>query len=421
MRHFFKYLLIFLLTTLLTVPIGFYFGKLSTVSDNFHKFNLGIFQEAWQKIFSSSKDLSSPFVTQDIDKKYPLLKYSIPNLKKYQFQTSDLELLSLLAETDSYSSFVFSYQTMGKKMTGQINLPREVILKSRLAPVIIMIRGYVPLETYQTGAGTKNAAAEFAQAGYITIAPDFFGFGGSDAEPSDSWEARFIKPINIIELYHSIKTQAKIKVARDLTDDTFDAKEINLDPYQVGFWAHSNGGQIALTVLEVLAEPVPTTLWAPVTVPFPYSVLYFTDEMDDEGKESRAWLAKLEADYNVFEFTHTQYLQYLTGPIQIQHGTNDDAALIWWTEEFMQKIEQENKRRKEEQTNQPTPSSKANDALQSNDPNPANEEESLPTEPIEIIFKKYPGADHNLQPNWGAAVKKDLEFFEDKLKLVAAG
>ena len=150
----------------------------------------------------------------------------------------------------------------------------------------------------------------------------------------------------------------------------------------LGLWAHSNGGQIALSTLEIITDPLPTTLWAPVSVGFPYSVLFFTDEEPDEGQDTRTFIAAFEADYNAFEFSHTQYLQQLPAglSLQLHHGTSDDAALIAWSDEFVPKINLVNETRSE-------------------------------SDQIALTYYRYPGADHNLRPAWDTVVERDLEFF----------
>ena len=271
----------------------------------------------------------------------PLLKYSIINLKNYPFQSSQIKIEQLLNEEKDFNTYLFSYLSQGKKITGQLNLPN-----SEIKGIIIMIRGYVPPEIYQTGVGTKNAAAVLANNGYLTLAPDFLGFGGSDAESEDSWEARFVKPINVIELINSINSSRVITDSVDI-EIPDQVQNDKLGSYPIGLWAHSNGGQVALTVLEVLSEPIPTTLWAPVTAPFPYSVMFYSDEMEDEGKATRKWVSLFEANYDVFDFSLTKHLNLLTGPLQIHQGTIDDAAPVAWNDEFTDKITAENTRREE--------------------------------------------------------------------------
>lgn len=309
----------------------------------------------------------------------PLLAYSIPQLPSYPLNPSSIEIESVQEQTNDYTEYVFVYTTMGKKMSGQLNVPQEV---KPSAPVIILIRGYVPPEIFETGTGTKNAAKVFAQHGFITIAPDFFGYGLSDSEPEDPWEARFIKPVNVLELLASIRT---VGVPLGLQTDS------RVQASNIGIWAHSNGGQIALTTLEALNEPIPTTLWAPVTAPFPYSILFFGDEEEDEGKAQRAWIALFEKTYDVFDFSLTKHLDRLRGPLRIHHGTSDDAALYVWSSEFAKKIEAENENR---------------------DPQSA----------IDFKLITHPGADHNLQPasDWNAAIASDLKFFDHAFAASAA-
>jgi acetyl esterase/lipase len=171
----------------------------------------------------------------------------------------------------------------------------------------------------------------------------------------------------------------------------------------IGLWGHSNGGHIAISVLEITKQPYPTALWAPVTAPFPYSVLFFSDEDEDEGKRMRIWVNQLERDYELREFSITQYLDGLLGPIQLHHGTADEAALKIWSDEFIQKIEKENDRRaflKEEFQASSTESAKADDPF---------------LQPIDITYYKYPGADHNMQPGWDTVVERDITFYKDHL------
>lgn len=329
--------------------------------------------------------LLSPFNSIKAEKELPLLQYTIANLAKRRYQPSNLTIERPIKENDGFTSYLFSYTSMNKKITGQLNIPAELLGTSSTepTPVIIMLRGYAPQETYVTGDGTRNVAAIFAQNGYITIAPDFLGFGESDPETEDVWQSRFIKPINVIELITSFKANPTIQTS------LLNKESVTLDATNIGIWAHSNGGQIAVTILEILGEPIPTTLWAPVTSPFPYSVLYYSDENEDEGRDARAWVAQFETDYDGRKFSLTQHLDRLAGPIQLHHGSADEAAPQVWSDEFSTKITVENSRRtKQSGTDLPE---------------------------IDLTYFKYPGADHNLQPDWSTVVQRDLTFFSTQL------
>ncbi len=343
------------------------------------------------ELISASKvDLVNPFVSTQETDSFPLLTYSISNLRIREYKPSNIVLEKLIAEEELYSSYIFSYTTLGKKMTGQINIPDKITSSPiQKHSAIVMIRGYVPKEIYETGIGTESAASVLANKGYITLSPDFFGYGESDPETTDTWQNRFEKPIAIIELIKSLELIG-------LPD------EIKID--NVGIWAHSNGGQIALTTLEILDQKIPTTLWAPVTAPFPYSVLYFSDELEDEGKEQRKWISLFEEKYDVFDFSLTQHLDLLQGPIQVHHGDADDAALVYWSEEFIKKIELENSRRTEilESYNSISGATSATESGQNLDK-------------IDITFYKYENTNHNMVPNWNTVINRDVQFFDKYL------
>ncbi len=376
-------------------------------------FAFGFFTSNYYTKLYDSLELLNPFVDSGKLISKPLLAYSIPNLQKREYQTSKIALEKILSEEENYTSFLFSYTTMEKKMTGQLNIPDAITANpDQNKKAVIMLRGFVPDDIYTTGIGTKNAAAALAQAGYITIAPDFFGYGDSDPEPENTWAARFEKPITVIELLKSVeKNGIPLNLESERTSNSLDLDVTKVS--SIGLWAHSNGGQIALTTLEILRMPIPTTLWAPVTAPFPYSVLYFSDELEDEGKEQRKWISLFEDDYDVFEFSLTKHLDSLTGPIQIQHGTADDAALIFWSQEFITKVTAENKRRtqviKELAAIAATESARTASASAQKNAAQAHTTEILP--PVEINLITYQNTNHNMVPNWDRAIQRDIQFF----------
>lgn len=322
----------------------------------------------------------------------PLQKYALAELKQYPFQASKIQVSAKVTDREGYSEYLFTYSTFGKTMSGLMTVPLPLPEDQSNLRTIVMIRGYVPPENYVPGIGTSPAARYFAKQGFITFAPDFFGYGGSDTEPADEWEARFIKPISVIELIKSLQTEG---VAGDV---------MHLPTTQnIGIWAHSNGGQIALSALEIMGESIPTVLWAPVTAPFPYSILFYGDEEADEGKSQRAWIAMFEKIYHAADFSLTQHLDLLSGPLQIHHGTNDEAAPKSWSDEFIVKLKTENEKRKAQIEWLTTASNSAQTATNSAQLNP-----------IEYQYFVYPGADHNLRPveNWNLAVARDFSFFQ---------
>ena len=321
---------------------------------------------------TSESTMLSPIlgVNEEKQKDTRLQRYSFNEIAKRQPVASPITIEKVITKNDDFTGYLFSYKSEGGKITGLMNVPNQDTTTEK--PVIIMLRGFVHEDIYQTGVGTQRAGEELARAGYITLAPDYLGFGESDPQPADSLEARFIKPINAIDLISSVQNF-------NLQPLIFENKTIGrMNGNRIGIWAHSNGGQIALSLLEITFQKYPTVLWAPVTKPFPYSVLYFTDESDDLGKTLRNLLANFEKDYNIDDFTIGLHWEKIIAPIQLHQGTKDDAVPKEWSDEFvktMEKVNQEN--------------------------------------PVEYFT--YSGADHNLQPGWGTAMQRTKEFFREKI------
>jgi dipeptidyl aminopeptidase/acylaminoacyl peptidase len=282
----------------------------------------------------------------------PLEKYTFENLSKTPIKPGKIKIEGNLF------SFEFDptlQNKKAKKVTGQINIPSG----KEPFPLVLMLRGYVDKEIYETGMGTRKAAKYFAKNGFITLAPDFLGYGDSDPEAENIFEARFQTYTTVLSLIKSLQS-------------------INAwDKENIFLWGHSNGGQIALAILEITGKNYPATLWAPVTKPFPYSILYYTEELDDKGKYLRRKLAKFEKLYDVNLYSIHQYLNKINSPIQIHQGRADKFVPLNWSDEFVEKLKSLGKN---------------------------------------VNYYVYTGAGHNMKPSWDTVVARDLIFFKKNLK-----
>lgn len=280
----------------------------------------------------------------------PLDKYTILALSARKYEGSQIVLDEAIATTSAYTKYTFHFISDDKKVTGVAHIPPGNNL-----PVIVQFRGYIEKEQYTPGAGTQHSAEVFAQNGFISLAPDFLGYGGSDKPSADVFEERFETYTTALNLLASVST---LSIA---------------DASKIGIWGHSNGGQIALTVLEILSRPIPAVLWAPVSKPFPYSILYYTDEADDHGKLLRKKLADFEKEYDTELYSLTNYVDRITGPVQLHQGTADESVPKSWSDELVSGMSG-------------------------------------------INYLIYQGADHNIMPEWKTVVSRDIIFFENYVR-----
>ena len=233
-------------------------------------------------------------------------------------------------------------------VSGLINIPKT---KKPLG-TIILIRGYVDREVYESGMGTKRIGEKLASNGFVTVSPDFLGYGTSSWPSGDPLEERFQTYTTVLSLINSLPE--------------------NL-PSKIGLFGHSNGGHIAIAALEVTGRNFPAVLWAPVSKPFPYSILYYTDEFDDKGKALRKLVSNFEKDYDVFKYSIDNYLDWINAPLQINQGLADQEVPYWWSDELVQTLKDKNK---------------------------------------EVEYYKYPGEDHNFNGGtWDILAARTLNFY----------
>jgi len=300
----------------------------------------------------------------------PLEAYSFPKLSKTVFDSQQITLGKINQESSDFIHQMFYFENPIKpgaiekgRVSGQITFPT----KAGIYPVIVMIRGYVPLEIYETGIGTKRAAEAFAQNGFITLAPDFFGYGESSPPSKDSFEARFQTYTTTLTLLSSLQTLSSAIAASH-------SPNLQADVSKIGLWGHSNGGQIALSVLAISRKQYPSVLWAPVSKSFPYSILYYTDESDDQGKALRKALSVFEAEYDASLFSPAAYYSWIKAPLSIHQGTLDQEVPVWWSDELVSSLQEYD---------------------------------------IDIQYKTYP-ADHNMLPSsWLQTVQDSIEFYRN--------
>lgn len=320
-------------------------------------------------IFNSFRPFTSLITPLPAPK--PLLVYSFENLKKTRFPMSNITLGGKTGEAPDSFSQMFYYQTPVKPgsttmqaVSGLMNLPS----KPGNYPVIVMFRGFVPSNIYAPGVGTEPVARVLADNGFITLAPDFLGFGQSSPGAKDSFENRFQSYTTALSLLSSLQT---LNAGLDASY----SGSITADMQHIGIWGHSNGGHIALSALAISGVTYPTVLWAPVSTSFPYDIVYYTDESDDQGKVLRKILAQFESVYNTDLFSPTNYYQWIKAPMQINQGTADQEVPYWWSESLVA---------------------------------------TLKKDKVDVTYNTYPGADHNMLPSssWNAAVANTVMFFQ---------
>lgn len=289
-----------------------------------------------------------------------ILTYSIEGLRQREFK-SEIKTKQKVSETASFTSYVISYDSDGLNIFALMNVPKTSPPPDGF-PVIIVNHGYIAPEVYSTTQSYRNISDYYAQNGYLVLKPDYRGHGNSEAG-----KGRVLNRVN-----YAVDVLNLIAAANSIPE---------ANPEKIAMYGHSMGGEITLRVLEATNKVKAATLWAPVTVDFPESFLYFV-RRHREKSEVLAYeeeLNRLFVNENFSPISTNKHLDLIKSPFIIHHGTRDESVPFEWSKAFAGKLAEIGVRN--------------------------------------TFFYIYEGEDHNFRNgSWGIATRRDLEFFKSQLQ-----
>ena len=221
---------------------------------------------------------------------------SIPALRARRFPPSEIRLHKVAARRDDYTSYEMSYTSDDLHVTGMATIPAG----QGPFPVVLLNHGYVLPSQFATGVGTRVMADALSRRGIVTLATDYRGLGGSQDDTQFNLGARLEFVIDVLNL---------ASAAREFPE---------AQPGRIGVWGHSLGGELAIRAGVVDPWIGPIAVWAPLSV--------WIDDISDyyrvpTSRSSDQLRAALSAG---------NYLEELTGPVDIHQGAEDRAVNPAW-------------------------------------------------------------------------------------------
>ncbi len=257
---------------------------------------------------------------------------SIDALRARPYGGGGVRITKTVVTNEAYKQVLVEYLSDGLKITGVMNIPRG----AGPFPVVVMDHGYFKPAEYKTGDGTSRAADAFARRGYLTIAPDYRCYAGSQCGANPLYVGYAIDVLNLIAQLPSIP---------------------DADTTRIGIWGHSMGGGITIRVLAINDSIKVASLYGALsaddevhycwligcrtpTAPtaLPRDVLRQADrlaEADPDFLQSTSPVTNsspLGRLHDIFlKSSPSRNLANITAAVIIHHGEADDIVPIQWS------------------------------------------------------------------------------------------
>ncbi len=294
---------------------------------------------------------------------------TIDSLREQTYPDQQLVIEQELAPGANYDRYIASYLSEGLRIDGLLTVPQGTPPATGW-PVIIFNHGYIPPDVYRTTERYVAYVDGFARNGYIVYRPDYRGHAFSDGEARGAYGYPDYT-IDVLNATAALKTYPAA------------------DPARIGMWGHSMGGYITLRAMVVDPDIKAGVIWAGVVANYPDLLTRWRRPNDNQPPPSlstaRRWRTQLQEQYGTPEenpdfyasISANTYLDDLSGPIQLHHGTADTSVPYEFSTTLADQLE-------------------------------------AAGQPAELFT--YTGDDHNLAQGFSEAMARSVAFFDEHVK-----
>lgn len=295
---------------------------------------VSVFKINQNNLITQKNDLNNSAVGKDL-KIYTKHPMSIESLRSNIYTGGDFIIEKTLADGKNYRQFIASYQSEGLKIYGLLTVPMSKKPVNGY-PAIVFVHGYIQPDKYSTTGSYSTYQARLARAGFITYKPDLRGHGNSQGDPGSA-----------------LTTKANAHYSEKYVVDTMFAisylkKYKDTDPNRIGYWGHSNGGEIGLRIVVISSDIKAASFWGGVVGSYEDMLETYNKKIHFLNIKENPLIAeyKLPSENPQFwdKIDPYSYLNDITAAIQIQHGTADDSVPIELSIHLKDELEKINKK-----------------------------------------------------------------------------
>ncbi len=261
----------------------------------------------------------------------PLHPLSIAAMRARAYPGSDLHVERQLAPGPGYSRAIVSYRSDGLKQYALLTVP-DGDRPPTGWPVIVFNHGYIPPAQYRTAERYVAYVDYFARRGYMVLKPDYRGHGDSEGEANGGYGS----PDYTVDVLNGL---AAVR------------RHPDADPERIGMWGHSMGGYITLRAMVVTDTLRAGVIWAGVVASYPDLLAHWHRRSAGSGPtpppRAGSWRQSLVQRYGAPEdnpafwesISSNTYVDEISGPLQLHHGTGDTSVPILFSQLLEQQLE----------------------------------------------------------------------------------
>lgn len=326
---------------------------------------IGVF--IWQQVSSDANEnqaqtdnssTSGKEKAEDDNEDLPPL--TIKSLRSQEYIGGDFVIEETLPNSANYRRFVASYKSEGLKINGLLTVPISPEPEGGF-PAVLFVHGYIPPKQYSTVDSYPTYQARLARAGLVTFKPDLRGHNNSEGEPvSAHYSDKYI--IDTLNALAYLKNHESVNSER------------------IGYWGHSNGGNIGLRSVLASSDIKSASFWSGVVGSYEDMFEVYIDEISFLSQNENPLIEEYGLPSENSEMWDKldpyAHLGDINIPIQLQHGVADSSVPVELSRHLKQELEKAGKT---------------------------------------VEYFEYQGDDHNISQNADTAWQRTISFFEENL------
>jgi dipeptidyl aminopeptidase/acylaminoacyl peptidase len=292
---------------------------------------------------------------------------TIDSMRQRSYPGSEITIEEELAPGANYARFRASYLSEGLRIYALLTVPYGDPPATGW-PAIVFNHGYIPPAEYRTTERYVAYVDHLARHRYIVFRPDYRGHDQSEGVAGGAYSS----PDYVVDVLNAVAAVRAFPQA---------------DPGRVGMWGHSMGGYITLRSMVIDPGLRAGVIWAGVVGSYTDLATRWRPTPTPGGTPvpPRGWRFGLTQEFGSpvenpafwASISANSYLEDLSGPIQLHHGTADTSVPLAFSETLYEQIQA------------------AGGVAE---------------------LHVYPGADHNLAQPFSVAMQRTIEFFDLYLK-----